>query len=276
MRTIVILATLLVAAMGARADDSLQAILEARPAEDMARDQYRHPAETLAFFGLEPGMAVVETLPGGRAWYTKILAPYLGPEGTLYGANYTHALARRIFGEERWATLGERIMAFPETFPPQVAGYTETPPTVGTYLITEAPEALYGSFDVVLYIRSLHHLNRYDPTLLDLAAAETRELLKPGGVVGIVQHRAPESASDEWASGNNGYLKASRVIEAFEGAGLILEESSELNANPLDQPTEADRVWRLPPSNRGPEEDRDSNLAIGESDRMTLRFRKPG
>ena len=276
MRTLVILATLLVAALGAKADDGLQAILEARPAEDMARDQYRHPTETMAVFGLAPGMAVVETLPGRRAWYTKILVPYLGPKGVLYGANYTLDMLRRIFGEERWASLGERMKAWPETFPPQAAAYAEAPPMIDTLIITEAPEALYGTFDQVLFIRSLHHLNRYDPAILDRAAAEARDLLKPGGVVGIVQHRAPESASDAWANGDNGYLKTSRVVEAFAGAGLVLEESSELNANPLDRPTEEDRVWRLPPSNGQGRESRETYLAIGESDRMTLRFRKPG
>ncbi len=275
MRTLVILATLLVAGFGARADDGLQAILEARPAEDMARDQYRHPAETMAFFGLEPGMAVVETLPGRRAWYTKILVPYLGPDGVLYGANYPLALMQRMMGE-RWEGMRERMGAWPETFPPQAAAYAEAPPTIDTLYITEAPAALYGTFDQVLFIRSLHHLNRYDPAILDRAAAEARDLLKPDGVVGIVQHRAPESASDEWAGGNNGYLKTSRVVEAFTGAGLVLEESSELNANPLDQPSEEDRVWRLPPSNGQGRESRETYLAIGESDRMTLRFRKPG
>lgn len=275
MRSLVILAVPLIIALGtAQAGESLQSILDSRPAEDMARDQYRHPAETLAFFGLEPGMRVVETLPGRRAWYTRILVPYLGQNGVLYGANYTHALFQRIFGD-RWEDLREKMEAWPETFPAQSAGYAEAPPTIGTLTVTEAPETLYGTFDHVLFIRSLHHLNRYDPATLDRAAAEARDLLKPDGVVGIVQHRAPESASDEWANGDNGYLKTSRVVAAFEAAGLILEESSELNTNPLDRPTEEDRVWRLPPSNGQGRESRETYLAIGESDRMTLRFRKP-
>lgn len=256
------------------ADPDLQAILAARSAEDQARDVYRNPAETLAFFRVEPGMTVVETLPG-RGWYTRILAPYIGGQGTLHGAVYTIDIYTRIFGE-RWETLRERIMSFPERFPGEVAGYADPTPAVDTFTIGQAPEALRGQIDRVLFIRSLHHLNRFETQWLDEAAAEAFALLKPGGIAGVVQHRAPEANSDQWASGNNGYLKESRVMEAFTGAGFVLDGSSDINANPKDQPTEADRVWRLPPSLRVEDDaTREANLAIGESDRMTLRFLKP-
>ncbi len=263
----------LVFAASAAADDGLRAIIDGRAAEDMARDRYRHPVETMAFFGLEPGMTVVETLPGG-GWYTRILVPYIGPEGRLYGANYSLDIWRRIFGEG-WEARRDRIEGWAGRFPAQAAAHAEAPPEIGAFVIGQAPPALTGQVDQVLFIRSLHHLNRFEPAWLDAAAAEAYALLKPGGVVAIVQHRAPEAASDQWANGDNGYLKESRVIAAFAGAGLTLEASNELNANPKDQPTEQDRVWRLPPTLRTSEETRDANLAIGESDRMTLRFRKP-
>jgi len=256
------------------ADADLQSILAARPAEDVARDVYRNPAETLAFFDVQPGMSVVETLPG-RGWYTRVLVPYIGAGGTLYGAVYAIDLYQRVFGE-RWEQFSERIESFPQRFPGEAEAYSDTPPEVDTFTIGQAPDALNGQLDRVLHIRSLHHLNRFEPHLLDEAAAEAFALLKPGGIAGIVQHRAPESSSDQWAGGNNGYLKQSRVIEAFTGAGFVLDASSELNANPKDQPTEADRVWRLPPSLRVDDDAvREANLAIGESDRMTLRFVKP-
>ncbi len=256
------------------ADPDLQAILAARSAEDQARDVYRNPAETLAFFGVEPGMSVVETLPGG-GWYTRILVPYIGAAGKLYGAGYTIDLYQRVFGE-RWERFRERIEGFPERFPGEAAAYSDAPPEIDTFAIGQAPDALNGQIDRVLYIRSLHHLNRFDPHLLDEAATEALELLKPGGIVGVVQHRAPEAASDGWANGNNGYLKQSRVVEAFTGAGFVLDATSEHNANPKDQPTEADRVWRLPPTLRVEDDAaREASLAIGESDRMTLRFVKP-
>jgi predicted methyltransferase len=257
----------------AAADGDLQSILAARSAEDKARDVYRNPAETLAFFGVEPGMSVVETLPGG-GWYTRVLVPHIGPEGRLHGAAYSVDIYRRIFGD-RWEARRERIEGWPARFPGEAAAYSETPPAIDTFTIGEAPEALNGQLDRVLYIRSLHHLNRFEPRLLDEAAAEAFAMLKPGGVVGVVQHRAPETSSDQWANGDNGYLKPSRVIAAFTGAGFVLDASSELNANPRDRPTEADRVWRLPPSLRADDEaTRQANLAIGESDRMTLRFVK--
>ena len=256
------------------ADADLQAILSARSTDDTARDIYRNPAETMAFFDIRPGMSVVEALPG-RGWYTRVLAPYIGAEGTLYGANYATDLYKRVFGE-RWEKFRERMESFPQRFPADVATYMDTPPTVGTFAIGQAPDALKGQFDRVLYIRALHHLNRFEPHLLDGAAAEALALLKPGGIAGVVQHRAPESASEQWAGGNNGYLKQSRVIEAYTGAGFVLDARSELNANPKDQPTESDRVWRLPPSLRVADDAaRAASLAIGESDRMTLRFVKP-
>ena len=256
------------------ADDALRVVLDARAPEDTARDVYRHPEQTMAFFGLRPGMTVVETLPGG-GWYTRILVPYLGAGGRLVGATYAMDIWRQMLGQ-RWEARRAGIEGWTDRFPAQAAAHAEKPPTLGAFVIGQAPAELTGQVDQVLFIRTLHHLNRFDPAWLDAAAAEALALLKPGGVVGIVQHRAPESASEQWANGDNGYLKTSRVVAAFAGAGLVLEASSEINANPRDRPGEQDRVWRLPPSLRTGDDSRAANLAIGESDRMTLLFRKPG
>lgn len=256
----------------------LAAILAAQPEEVQARYGARNPGETLAFFGIEPGMTVAEALPGG-GWYSKILLPYLGEDGKLVGAHYPDELWPRFeFGEEWTATRIEGTANWPN----QAAEWgIEGAAKIKSVQLTKMPEAANGSLDAVLFIRALHNLSRFSDDETDFIGdtlAETYRVLKPGGVVGVVQHRAPDANSDDWANGSNGYLKESAVIAAFEAAGFELEESSDLNANPKDVPTEDDFVWRLPPSLAGTEEgtpERAANAAIGESNRMTLRFRKP-
>jgi predicted methyltransferase len=138
------------------------------------------------------------------------------------------------------------------------------------------PANLDGTADRVLFIRALHNLNRFND--MDGAASEAYRVLKPGGMVGVVQHRAPESAPAEWADGSKGYLKQSDVIAKFEAAGFKLKDTSDINANPKDVPGADDIVWRLPPSLNGTEEgtpERAAMEAIGESNRMTLLFMKP-
>ena len=133
-----------------------------------------------------------------------------------------------------------------------------------------------GSLDAVLFIRALHNLSRYESEgqYMTQALANTHAMLKPGGIVGVVQHSAPESAEDSWAIGSAGYLKQSKVEEAFETAGFKLIKKSGVNSNPKDVPTGDDVVWRLPPSLRGSDETKDARMAIGESNRMTLLFKK--
>ena len=250
----------------------LDTVISGRSDADQARDQYRHPIGTLSLFEVAPGMTVVETLPG-RGWYTRILVPYIGASGRYFGANYEIGIFKRMFGD-RWESRRSGVESWPQTFPAEAASYSSTPPETGAFTIGQAPAELIGTVDRVLFIRSLHHLNRFDRSILDKAAAEAFALLKPDGIVGVVQHRAPESNDEEWANGSQGYLKQTRVIEAFEGAGFDLAATSEINANPKDVPTESDRVWRLPPSLRAEGEARETNLDIGESDRMTLKFLK--
>jgi predicted methyltransferase len=256
---------------------ALTAVLAAQPADIQKRYAARRPAETLTFFDVRPGDTIIETLPGG-GWYSGILYPYLGVNGQLIGAQYPHSLFER-FGWDQARLQGalDRDAAWSQTtMSKTVAAGGE----IDSFKLTEMPERLVGTADKVLFIRSLHNLNRFGPDAgyLDKALAEAFRALKPGGIAGVVQHRAPETASDAWADGSNGYLKQSTVIAAFEAAGFRLVEASELNANPKDRPSETDSVWRLPPSLRGVEENSAAWQAltdIGESDRMTLKFVKP-
>lgn len=261
----------------ARAEEpALQAVLEARSEEDRARDQFRHPAETLSFFQVQPGMTVAEALPGG-GWYTRILAPYLGVDGTLYGVNYVdHMWPLFGFGDDwvkaRLASTGE--------FAKQARGYTEGGVNARGFTFGTVPPEANGTVDRVLMIRALHNLARFEAGegTLSQALSATHAMLKPGGLVGVVQHRAPESVSDASADGSRGYLKQSTVIAWFEEAGFNLLDSSEINANPKDQPGETEIVWRLPPSYVETKDDPEKRAAvdaIGESDRMTLLFQKP-
>lgn len=258
----------------------LDTVLAARPDAAKARYEARNPSETLAFFGIEPGMTVVEALPGG-GWYTKILMPYLGPEGEVIGAIYPDNIWARILPPNRQNDL-DAFIARQSAWAAGTADWgIEKGAAVSQYKMRSAPDALDGTVDAVLFIRAMHNLRRVEEELghFSGAIAEAFDLLKPGGVVGVVQHRAAEDTPDEWALGNAGYLKQSDVIAAFEAAGFQLEAASEINANPADQAGPGDIVWRLPPSLATTEEgtpERAAMEAIGESDRMTLKFRKPG
>ncbi len=259
-------------------DAALRAVVDARSEQDRARDSARHPVETLQFFRVEPGMTVAEGLPGG-GWYTQILAGYLGSEGTLYGVNY----ADRMWEMFSWATpewIAAR-KAGAAQFPALVAGFTDNGVRARGFTFEAVPSEVKGTVDRVLMIRALHNLNRFDAQAdtRSRALADIHAMLKPDGLVGVVQHRAPEDASDEGAQGARGYLKQSAVIAMFEAAGFALVASADINANPKDRPGETDVVWRLPPSLRGTQEGTPERAAmelIGESDRMTLLFRKAG
>ena len=256
---------------------TLAEALAAQSDEAKARYAARRPADTIEFLGLEPGMTVVEALPGG-GWYSKILLPYLGGEGELIAGNYPDDIwARFGFGPEFEERAKKRTAEF-------VGKATEWAGEGGASVTSTTLTTFEGvedeSVDAVLFIRALHNLNRFsaDAGYLDDVMASLMRSLKPGGLVGVVQHRAPADNPDEWADGSAGYLKQQAVIDAFTSAGFLFEASSELNANPEDKPGVDDIVWRLPPSLNGTEEgtpEQAAMIAIGESDRMTLRFRKP-
>ena len=255
----------------------LNTILAAQPKDVQARYDARHPAETLEFFGITPGMAIGEALPGG-GWYTKILAPYLGEDGKLVGIDYTI---------DMWSEFGFANEAFIETkkkWPTEfVAKSAEWSPKNGPEIAartfgTPAAE-MTGKLDALLFTRALHNLSRFETEgqYLTQAMKNSHNLLKPGGLVGVVQHRAPTDWDDSSANGSAGYLKQANVIAAFDAAGFDFVKSSEINANPKDQPAAGDGVWRLPPSLNGVGDDaalKAERMAIGETDRMTLLFKK--
>ena len=255
----------------------LSAILAARPDDVKARYDARHPAETLEFFGITPGMSVGEALPGG-GWYTKIIAPYLGENGMLVGIDYT---------VDMWSEFGFANEAFietkknwPEEFVAKSAEWSpEDGPKIAATTFGSPVGDMAGKLDAVLYVRALHNLSRFQDEggYLTQALKHSHEILKPGGVVGVVQHRAPESWEDSQATGSAGYLKQSGLIATFDAAGFDLVKTSEINANPKDQPGDGDVVWRLPPSLNGVGDDaalKAERVAIGETDRMTLLFKK--
>ena len=250
-------------------------VLDRQPDEVKARYPYRNPEKTLTLFDIQPGMTVAEVLPG-RGWYSKILVPYLGDEGKLIGINYSQEMAGKVFPPQ----FQEMFRTFTTDWPGQIATSAEEGASIEAYEFGSITDSLEGSVDRILFIRALHHLSRSQPhgDYYQNAVAESYKILKPGGKVGIVQHESAEDMSDEWAIGSNGYLKKSQVIAIFESAGFELLEDSDINSNSKDQPTENDIVWRLPPSLRGVGEDealKAEMLAIGESNRMTLVFKKP-
>jgi len=258
------------------AASSLEQVIAARSAADKSRDGARHPKQTLEFFQLEKGMTVAEALPEG-GWYTRVLAPYLGSEGSLYGVNYSDEIWP-LFGFMDKDAIAKNIASTKE-FPKLVKTYTDNGINVESFTFSTVPDQLYNTVDRVLIIRALHNLNRFEPSAgsLSRALSAVRIMLKKGGMVGVVQHRLPESAADEGADGSRGYLKQSDVIKMFEQAGFELVASSEINANPKDRPGPEDVVWRLPPTLSGIGDDAAKKAAmeaIGESDRMTLLFKK--
>ena len=255
--------------------DTLNAVLASRSDEDKVRDDARQPLETLTFFQIKPGMTIAEALPGG-GWYTRILANYLGQDGTLYGVNYPDSLWPMLsYASPEW--IAERIAAT-QNFTAKVATFTDNGITAQGFTFDTVPPEVEGTVDRVLLIRALHNLNRFQQKAgtRSQALAATHAMLKQDGLVGVVQHRAPATASKEWADGNKGYLNEVAVIAMFAEAGFALVAQSEINANPMDQPSGEDNVWQLPPSLRGNSDDeqRVAMVAIGESDRMTLLFRK--
>ncbi|MEM1402924.1 MAG: methyltransferase [Pseudomonadota bacterium] len=270
---------------GTSASDNLgklDQVMDSRPDAYKARDQYRHPKETLLFFGLRPGMRVGEIGPGESGWYTQILAPYIGKQGAIFGINYRDDMwamfTRRNYSEEEIAERVARSAEFPELVA-SIDGASEI--ASEGFSLDKVPEDLYGTLDLVLSIRELHNPAELEESaqMLSMFLEEIYLLLKPGGSLGMVQHRAPEDADDGWANGRMGYMKQSQVIAAVSEAGFELIASSEINANPKDKPVPGDYVWRLPPASiyineefAGRQED---YKAIGESDRMTLLFVKP-
>jgi predicted methyltransferase len=226
-----------------------------------ARDKYRHPVDTLGFFGIKPTDTVVEIWPGG-GWYTEILAPYLADKGKLIAVSPagkgSEAMAKRFDANPTLYGKVERA-----NFPTVLGGTGVAP----------------GSVDAVLTFRNVHnwvagYMHPEKKGYSDEAFSEFFAMLKAGGTLGIVEHRLPESASADREK-SSGYIKVSTVRALAEKAGFEYVGASEVNANPKDTTEWPEGVWTLPPTLEMGDTDRDKYLAIGESDRMTLKFVKP-
>ncbi len=231
-----------------------------RSEKNKARDRYRHPLETLTFFGIRPDMTVVEIYPG-RGWYTEILAPYLKGSGTLYTAEHP--------GDPSYEALQRSLDAFDQKIEdaPELYGEVKR-----TKLTKEGHIAPPESADLVVTFRNVHSLMGSGTE--QEAFAAMFKALKPGGVLGVVQHRGDPNVKQDPKAGL-GYVNEDYVIELAEKAGFDLAEKAEINGNPKDTKDHPKNVWTLPPSLRLGDEDREKYVAIGESDRMTLRFVKP-
>lgn len=257
-----------VASAQASQNDALRAAIdgEHRTASFRARDDARHPYQTLEFFGITPDMTVVELWPGG-GWYSEILAPYLKPHGVLYAAHFDPETEIEYFRRSR-QRYEAKLAADPQTYS-QVRLSVFDPP----HKLEIAPP---GSADAVLTFRNVHnwYMRGGGEDKLSAAFRAMYVALKPGGILGVVDHRLPPERpfSDQDASG---YMRTDLVIDVAREVGFELVDGSEINANPADSADHPKGVWTLPPSLRLGEENADHYLTIGESDRMTLKFVKP-
>ena len=230
-------------------------------AEDRARDQYRHPFETLDFFEVKPGMTVVDYMPAS-GWYTRVLVPYLGAQGRYVGLTPDPAAA----DGERFANYFAKL---PGDFETARGGWNLSGAPISTYASQDLPEELKGQVDRVLVFREMHNLMRSGVLYTELM--RMRGLLKDDGMLGIVQHRAKSDAPGDYTTGANGYLRQEDVIALVEAHGFELVGMSDINANPQDTADHEGGVWQMPPSWGGKKPELEN---IGESDRMTLLFGK--
>jgi len=237
-----------------------------RSDENKARDKFRRPKETLAFFGFSSAMTVVEIWPGG-GWYTEILAPALKDSGKLYAAQYSvnpsYGYQRRYFG-----AFLSKLGAKPKIYRDVNITALDFP-----YELEIAPA---GSADMVLTFRNAHNWVNpgYGKQAASLSFKVMFDALKPGGVLGIVDHRWPDAKTED-PDAENGYVSEERIIKLAKAAGFELAARSDMNRNNADDHDHPNGVWTLPPSLAVGDEDAAQYQAIGESDRMTLKFIKP-
>lgn len=225
------------------------------------RDQYRHPVETLEFFGLKPTMTVLEVGPG-EGWFTELLAPMLAAQGQLIVTNSDPNGP----ATERSTMYGRRFQLFKDKAP-ELYGKIQT-----IVIDPKQPSlGLTGTVDMVIVMRGMHGWQQNGVVAAWLA--QIHAALKPNGVLGVEQHRAAAGANPD-ESAKKGYLDEAWVIQQVEAAGFKLAKKSEINANPKDTKDHPEGVWSLPPTLRQGDADRAKYEAIGESDRMTLRFVK--
>jgi len=244
-------------------DAAMKAVLasKTRKPGDADRDKYRHPLETLAFFGMKPTMTVLEVGPG-EGWYTEILAPALAAKGKLIDTNNDPSGPE----DQRGTFYGQRFKAFLDKAP-ELFGKVQTVVVDG-----KAPKlGIDGTVDMVLVMREVH--GWVNQGTADAWLGEIRKALKPSGVLAIEEHRARPDA-DPIESAKKGYVPEKWLIDRVEADGFKLAGKSEVNANPKDTKDYSEGVWALPPSLQLGDKDREKYVAIGESDRMTLKFVK--
>jgi len=240
-----------------------------RAAADRARDPFRHPAQSLAFWDLKPGQTVVEFWPGA-GWYSDIVAPFLAATGGRFYAADLEAADPQ--GRAMVEAYRRRLTDNPGLY--GKVQFTAFGPASG-------PVAPAGSADLVLFLRNLH--NWMAAGLAEKAFRDAFAALKPGGVLGVEEHRADPAATPD-PTASSGYVPQAYVIQLAQEAGFVLGAASEINANPKDRHDHPFGVWTLPPVRRSsargqpddPKFDHAKYDAIGESDRMTLKFVKPG
>lgn len=244
-----------------------------RSPEEKARDQWRHPMETLEFFGIEAGDKVVEIWPGG-GWYTNILAPWLASGGgTLVAAGFDIA---SVDDPERRARMEERLAEFQAAYADPRFGTIE----YSAFSATSGPLTEAGTADAVLTFRNIHNWMAGGYT--EKFFTDAYAALKPGGILGVVEHRLPSTAMQD-PTASSGYVHEDFVKGLATAAGFEFVEASEINANPADTADHPFGVWTLPPNSATSGRDGvtiegfdpEKYKAIGESDRMTLKFRKP-
>lgn len=268
------LATITLAHPAAAAEDkALKAAIASpqRGAENVARDKARHPYESLVFWGLKPKQTVIEVVPGSGYW-TEILAPYAKATGGKYIAGVTDLQNPKISdGAKKGRAAFEARYADTAKF--GTVGYANFGSVSG-------PLGAPGSADMVITARNIHNW-LWQPPMVDKAMADFFAVLKPGGVLAVEEHRADPRPQN--ADARDGYVAVATVVAAAEKAGFKLDGKSEVNANPKDTKDYPFGVWTLPPSRQSTQDGKGSDPAfdsakydaIGESDRMTLRFRKP-
>ncbi|MCR9142924.1 MAG: methyltransferase domain-containing protein [bacterium] len=246
-------------------DAALQAIIagDHRTPAYAERDAYRRPYETLKFFGIERDMTVVEIGPGG-GWYTEVLAPLLRDSGRLTAAGFDPDSEVEYYRKSA-AKLRAKFDAAPEIY-----GKVQSSVFARDGSAAFAPD---GSADMVLTFRNVHNWMGPDKDAQKVFESFYKAL-KPGGVLGLVEHRGDPAVPQD-PEAKSGYVNEAYVIKLAEAAGFRLLEKSEINANPKDTRRHPEGVWTLPPALKLGDQDREKYLAIGESDRMTLKFQKP-
>ena len=242
-----------------------QILADPARANDAKRDIYRHPAETLEFFSVHPDHVVGEYAPGGE-WVSRILGRYINENGKYTGLYFG---TKTFFSDQQKQGLAAAVGKFPS----DVAAVSGRPAAdFNAFSLSEIPEGVKGTFDRILVMRMMHNIMNWN--IADAEIKAMRDLLKPDGLIGIEQHRAKADAPYSYTDGSKGYMREADIVKFMEVNGFELVAKSEINANPKDSANWSDGVWTLPPALRLKDVDRAKYTAIGESDRMTLLFKK--